>query len=220
MLLNRPGRATLRGALIAVAVATAGWALYVAWPRRMKWVRSELTGKTYYVKNLPDAQAVADRLAFMEVRLKDFLRKAAEYAPGDHRLRNIAERWNGTLAETLNDEDVAYSVAKDAISVCVRALDGSLEAENTSMFVLIHELAHIGTDKYGHPPEFWSNMRFLLELAEATGSYSYQDFDMETTTYCGRRLAASPLSCVKNKSCGSLLPHRAAAAQKNSPSEQ
>ena len=205
MLLKRPARATIRSALVAVAVAAVVWALYLAWPRRMKWVRSDLTGKQYRVKNMQGAEAVADRLAFMELRIRDFLEKAQSYAPGDHRLLNIARRWNGTLSETPNDEDVAYSIAKDSISVCVRAQDGSLEPENTTMFVLIHELAHIGTDKYGHPPEFWGNMRFLLELAEATKSYSYQDFDSQMMTYCGRKLAASPLSCIKQGACSSEL---------------
>jgi len=198
-------RNPLRKAIIAVATMIVCWALYAAWPRRMKWVRSELTGKEYHVKNEPGAEDVADRLAFLELRIRDFLAKADAYAPGDARLANVRRRWNGTLAETPNNEDVAYSVAKDAISICVRGEDGGLESENTGMFVLLHELAHICTDRYGHTPEFWANMRFLLELAEVTGTYSYQDFDSQVTSYCGRRLAASPLSCVKNGACASEL---------------
>lgn len=205
-----------RSALVLAALAAAGWALYLAWPRRMRWVRSNLTGSQYYVKNMPDAEAVADRLAFLELRIRDFLHKAEGYAPGDPRLLNISRRWSGTLAETPHDEDVAYSVAKDTIHVCVRAPGGGLESENTGMFVLLHELAHIATDKYGHPPEFWSNMRFLLELAEATGSYKYENFDTSLVTYCGRKLAASPLSCVKNGACGSEIHRGRAARQKNS----
>jgi hypothetical protein len=100
---------------------------------------------------------------------------------------------------------VAYSMSKKSIHVCVRRPGGGLESENTTMFVLLHELAHISTDRYGHSPQFWSNMRFLLELAEVTGSYAYQDFDNEVVTYCGRKLAASPLSCVKNRACRSEL---------------
>lgn len=217
MLVNKR-RGTLRAALVAIAVAVAAWALYIAWPRHMKWVRSELTGKQYRVKNVPGAEEVADRLAFMELRVRDFVHKAKAYAPGDPRVANIERRWNGTLAETPKNEDVAYSVAKDTIYVCVRGEDGSLEPENRTMFVLLHELAHIATDRYGHPPEFWGNMRFLLELAEATGAYKYEDFDKRMTTYCGRKLAASPLSCVKNGSCSSELAR--ARRQKNSLGEQ
>lgn len=193
--------------------STAAWAailivllaLYWAWPRRMVSVRSTLTGKRYRVKNQEGAAEVADLLASLELRVRRFLHEAERYAPGDHRLRNIKARWNGTLAETLDDKDVAYSVGKDAVSVCVRSADGGLETENTAMFVLVHELAHVATDTYGHKPEFWANMKFLLELAERTGTYTYQDFDAGTVTYCGRPLTASPLTCVKAGKCKSEL---------------
>lgn len=201
-------RTPLKHAMVLIAAAIVAWGLYIAWPRRMRWVRSALTDKDYYVKNMAGAADVADRLAFMELRLHDFLAKAEAYAPGDQRLANIRRRWNGTLAETPKDEDVAFSVSKDSISVCVRDEHGGLESENTCMFVLIHELAHVATDTYGHQPEFWANMRFLLELAELTGSYSYQDFDTVETSYCGRKLAGSPLSCVKKGSCKSELGRR------------
>ena len=197
-----PAGTTLATAAAAVAAVVA---LYVAWPRRMTWVRSDLTGSRYRVKVGPDAQEVADRLAYMELRIKRFLALARDYAPGDRRLLNIARRWNGTLSETPHDKDVAYSVAKDAISLCVRSADGRLESENTTMFVLVHELAHIATDEYGHSREFWANMRFLLELAEATGAYVYQDFDAQLVSYCGHALASSPLACVKNGACDSML---------------
>lgn len=206
-------RAVGRRALVILAVAAVALALYAVWPRRMRWVLSDVTGKKYHVKNEPGAEAVADRLAMLELRIRRFLERAQAYAPGDPRLVNVVRRWNGTLAETPKDEDVAYSVSKDSISVCVRTPGGGLEPENTAMFVLIHELAHIATDKYGHPPEFWANMRFLLELAEATDSYVYQDFDAGVVTYCGRRLAASPLSCVKNGGCGSSLARRSSRAR-------
>lgn len=207
-------RIPTRSAMTTVAVLIVAWALYIAWPRRMRWVRSELTGKEYHVKNIEGAEDVADRLAMMELKLHDFVAKAAEYAPGDPRIANIRRRWNGTLAETPTDDDVAYSMAKDAISVCVRSQHGGMESENTSMFVLVHELSHIATDQYGHPSEFWANMRFLLEVAEATGCYSYQDFDAKSTSYCGRQLAASPLTCVKNGGCASELPRTATASSR------
>lgn len=188
------------------SLALAGWAMYLAWPRRMTWVRSDITGKLYYVKNLPDKAEVADRLAALEVRLLEFLDKADAYAPGDPRLANIRARWNGTLAEILQDAEVAYSLGKGSVSLCVRnPVSGALEPENTSMFVLLHELAHVATDSWGHKPEFWGNMKLLMELAELTGSYTYEDFDASSANYCGRELTSSPLTCLKRKTCTSEL---------------
>lgn len=200
-------RVSVQDAATWFAVVVVVWTLYQVWPRHMTWVRSTITGKLYYVKNLPDSAQVADRLATLEVRLIDFLRKAEDVAPGDKRLANIRARWSGTLSEIVHDAEVAYSMGKDSVSLCLRdAATGELEPENTSMFVLLHELAHVGTDEYGHPPQFWTNMKFLLELAEKTGSYVYQDFDRTNASYCGRPLTGSPLSCVKRQTCGSELP--------------
>lgn len=208
----------VRQAATVVALLVVAWALYRAWPRSMTWVSSQLTGKAYHVKDLPGSQDVADRLAFLELQVRRFLRRAEEYAPGDPRLHRVRERWNGTLAETPRDREVAYSIGKDAIHLCVRSAaedaaaggggGGGLEPENTSVFVLMHELAHLATDEYGHPPEFWSNMRFLLELAERTGLYSYQDFEATRVSYCGHPMASSPLSCVKSGACVSQLRGR------------
>jgi hypothetical protein len=191
--------------LTVVAVALVAWALYAAWPRAMVRRVSAVTGKAYLVKNMPGAQGVADRLAVLEMRIADFVRRAETYAPGDPRLANIRRRWNGTLAEAPVDAEVAYSVGKGAISVCVRRPGGGLEPENTSMFVLLHELGHVATDSYGHRPEFWANMKFLLEVAEAVGSYAYENFEHGDRSYCGRALTTSPLSCVKNRECASEL---------------
>lgn len=190
---------------VVMAMAVAAWSILLAWPRTTVAVPSSTTGKPYSVRNQPDAQRVADRLAGLELRVRGFLERAERHSPGDHRLANIRKRWDGTLSETTDDTDVAYSLEKGSISVCVRGPDGELESENTAMFVLLHELAHIATDTYGHKPEFWANMRFLLELAEVTGSYTYEDFDSQAATYCGKALHDSPLTCVKNKQCQSEL---------------
>lgn len=190
----------------ALALVAAAWSVSLAWPRATVDLPSAVNGKQYAVRNEADAQRVADRLAVLEGRVRDFLDRAEARAPGDPRLLNIRKRWNGTLSETTDDAEVAYSLDKGSISVCVRAPGGGLEPENTSMFVLLHELAHIATDTYGHKPEFWANMRFLLELADVTGSYSYQNFDLQAVSYCGKPLRDSPLTCVKDKRCASSLP--------------
>lgn len=192
-------------ALLVVLLVVA--ALYVTFrPRDMISVRSSITGKEYSVKKMPDAQQMADRLATLEQRMQRLLDGARALMPDDPRIAAIRRRWDGTLSEVEASGEVAFSVDKRSIHVCLRNKSGAIEDMNTSMFVLIHELAHVATADYGHSHEFWANMRFLLELAERLGIYTYENYDTSTTTFCGHMLGASPLTCVKRGTCTSSLP--------------
>ncbi len=196
--------------VLAVIILCAWWWWSTA-SKGMMYKRSYITGKEYYVKNMKNSAKVADRLAELEVHLRKFLNEAAIMYPEDPLIKNIRRRWNGTLAETADhSKDIAFSVGKDAIFVCLRKEDGmTIEDFNTSVFVLIHELAHVATNSWGHKPEFWANMRSLLEMAEQTGFYKYQDFGGEdVVTYCNRKLGSNPLTCVKNGQCRSALARR------------
>lgn len=183
----------------------AAWCVYLLFQSHsMTWKRATRNGNSYYVKNLRDAHLAANHLAHLHELVDTLLKKAKELDPNDTRLDRIKERWTGTLAETPNNADnVAYSLGKNTIHICVREKDGRLADINTSMFVLIHELAHIATDTYGHSKQFWTNMKYLLEMADAVGVYKYVDHDEDMALLCGRVLGTNPLSCVKDKTCES-----------------
>ena len=170
----------------------------------MIWKRAKSTGTAYYVKNLPDADNAAEHLARLHQHMKTFLDRATAKEPSDPRLLRIKERWSGTLSEIPEKADnVAYSLGKNSIYICVREKNGQLAEINVSLFVLLHELAHVATDSYGHTKEFWRNMKYLLELAEDVGVYKYIDHNESVETLCGRVLGTNPLTCVKNKTCRS-----------------
>lgn len=191
------------GAYLLVAVLVCCVVYIVTRPGNMVMVRSPITGKEYVVKRAPDSQQMADRLALLEQRLHRLLDGANGMMPNDPRIAAIRERWDGTLSEVEAADEVAFSIDKSSIHVCLRDRSGNIENMNTSMFVLLHELAHVATSDYGHTEEFWSNMRFLLELAERHGIYTYETH--ATATFCGHPLGASPLTCVKQRSCESTL---------------
>lgn len=163
-------------------------------------------GKTYRVLHREDAQAVADMLGVLEDTLEDFLREGWT-ATNDPRIRKIQKRWQrsrGGLTEVAPGSDIAYSINKGAIYVCLRnAQTGELESLNDCLYVLLHELAHVCTDEYGHPPRFWANFRFLLELAERTGHYTYADH--QRSTYCGHPLGENVIQCVHERKCKSQI---------------
>jgi hypothetical protein len=172
-------------------------------PRKMMWQASS-SGRMYYVRTMPDARLAADRLEELERRSKRMLSIALQKYPNDTRLHRISRNWTGTLAEVEDHKkNVAYSIGKSVIHICVREQHGGVTDINQSMFVLLHELAHVASQYYGHTDEFWTNMKFLLEVAEEAGVYTYVKHDREM--YCGRHLGISPLTCVKEFWCDSEL---------------
>jgi len=94
--------------------------------------------------------------------------------------------------------DTAYSLMKGAkIKVCLRDRDRQRQFidPNLIVFVMIHELAHIGAyDVWGHPPRFWRIFKFLLREAVESGAYKPVDFGRHgPANYCGLTLASNPL---------------------------
>ena len=177
--------------------------ILLALPGHMTWMRAS-NGKMYNVKRHREAHLVVERLAMLELRIKKFVDEASKTFAGDPRLRRIQEQWDGTIGEVPSDDEVAYSLSKDSIALCVRNKDGVLESVNGCMFVLIHELAHIATPEYGHTPLFWENMKVLLEMAERLNYYSDTD-KTSSETFCGHPLGVSPIKCVRMGTCQSSL---------------
>ena len=159
----------------------------------------------FKVKDREDAMNAADFLKALTTRIEKLISSPAHAL--DPRIQRIRDRWNGTLSELDGKRagNIAHSVGKRDISICIRDPDGTLADENAAMFVVIHELAHVASRSIGHTDEFWDAMRFLLELGEYTGAYNYTDHDREHTMLCGKKLGSNPMTCVKENTCKSSL---------------
>lgn len=179
-------------------------ACVLSMPSRMTFVRAA-DGNTYNVRRSSRAAEVAERLAVLQRECTRFLQDAALAFPTQPIIPRIQRRWNGTIAEVPNDDEVAFSMDKRSVSVCLRSKDtGQMESLNASMFVLLHELAHIATPEVGHTPEFWKNMKILLEMAHRLGFYK-DDQHAPDATFCGHPLGQSPMACVRDRTCASEL---------------
>ncbi len=192
------------GVLAAMVVLLLALFFMKSWSRT-RLVRSDITNKAYRVLDRPDAQQAADALARLELAIEDFLAKGERVVPGDKRLANIRTRWSRTFREIDGRSNIAYSMGKSDVSICVRRPDGTVHATKDSMFVVLHELTHVANDEWGHNDSFWEDFKFLLELAERTGAYTYQNLDEEPETYCGKTIASTPVFCVKRGTCKSAL---------------
>lgn len=175
------------------------------WPSRMTFVRAS-NGQVYNVRSEPGAAKIADRLAALQDVAARFLSEASRKYQGEARavVERIRQKWDGTLSEIPGNDEVAYSLDKNSVAICVRAPGGGIETLNRSVFVLLHEFAHIATADTGHTPEFWRNMKILLEMAHALGVYK-DDLHQPESTYCGHPLGQSPMTCVRQRTCTSAI---------------
>lgn len=108
------------------------------------------------------------------------------------RLRN--RFYNTKFRETASHEtSAAYVVNKgEELRVCMDNTD-----INDTMFVLLHELAHIMSETYGHNDEFKENMSFLVKEAVKLGIYQPTDYTKKPVNYCGTEITSTP--CHNNQ---------------------
>ena len=105
-------------------------------------------------------------------------------------------RWRKCkLRETSSvEKSAAYTVNKgEEMRLCIRK-NGSLEDQNTAMFVVLHEIGHVMSLSYGHNAEFRENFSFIVHLASELGLYKPQNFENNPVDYCGTQINTTPCS--------------------------
>ena len=155
-------------------------------------IRSEVDRHIYLVRKLPDAKQAANKLA--EINRK-VLRLISILDTKKEGVQDLIDNYNPrALSETLpGSKYTSYSVNKgEKISICIRTNDELFIDDNTILFVVIHELAHVMTEEVGHTPLFWSNMKYLLEEGKKAGIYSPVDYRKNPTDYCGMEINTTP----------------------------
>jgi hypothetical protein len=87
-----------------------------------------------------------------------------------------------------NDGDFFQTINVSFLTNSINKID-----ENTIMFVIIHECAHLMTESTGHTPEFWTNFRKLLHDSIKVGIYHPQNYTKNPVDYCGMTISDTPL---------------------------
>jgi hypothetical protein len=189
--------------MIPAALLTAGVALAltsVTGPKNTVEVRSRRDGKVYRVQNLPDKQEACDRISKLRENLEKLVDnyKSDPSAMADPRIKVLVSRFNpeNFTENDLTSDTTSYSENKgEKIVVCIRdkAPPHKFADENTVMFVLLHEMAHLMTTTVGHTPEFWANFKRILHDAVQCGIYTPVNYAREPTAYCGMTITDSPI---------------------------
>ena len=163
-------------------------------------VKSNVDGRAYKVRDMPDKQTAADLLASVRMKMEKLYLIVKEKFPNKAQVRQWITNFQPSperfLEATPDAEHTSYSVNKgEKIHLCLRQRQGQNETlieENVMVFVALHEMAHVVTPSLGHDPEFWNNFGWLLKQAEANGIYHYQDFKSQPVAYCGMHITDAP----------------------------
>jgi hypothetical protein len=185
---------------IAVVVTIAYVAMYFKSSKYpMSLTQSTIDSEYYLVRNLPDKQDAADRLARVRakiLRLRKHLEQTHMDKPFVSQMINNFDCSSSRFSESTPDAQyTSYSVNKgEKIFMCLRQRNEREELvnENIVLFVALHEMSHVGTASIGHTPEFWNHFAWVLKQAEQLKIYEYTDFAAHPVEYCGVHITDSP----------------------------
>lgn len=169
-------------------------------PKNLVSVKSSRDGQVYQVQNLPDKQDACEMMAFIREKLDKLIDhyKSDPASMGDPRVKVMVERFNPSnmYENDIDADSTSYSENKgEKIVICVRdkAPPYKLVDENTVMFVILHEMAHLMTTSIGHTPEFWTNFRRILQDASSIQIYKPTNYAKNPVEYCGMSITDSPM---------------------------
>lgn len=183
--------------ILSIILAYLIWDTYYA--GEVEYVTSTIDNNTYLVRSLPDKEKAADLIANIRSKLQLLVNHLNKSFPNDNRVNRLIENYNDDkISEgSENAKYTSYSINKgEKIVLCLRSKDDKKELVelNTMMFVVLHEIAHIVTESYGHTPEFWDNFKWILKEAVNIGIYQSQDFNSKPVDYCGIKITDNPLN--------------------------
>ena len=165
----------------------------------LTYVTSTIDNRKYLVRNEKDKQKAADQLATINKKMLDFINNLVSKNRNNDNYKQfirIKNKYNpNNISENLkNSNHTSYSVNKgEKMVLCIRQKeDDSFVDDNTIVFVVIHELAHIMSKSIGHTDEFWENFRILLKEAEEYNLYTPIDYNKDTQRYCGINITDNP----------------------------
>lgn len=158
--------------------------------------KSDIDQKYYLVRNRQDRELAANTLARISSNieklvtyLKTHSNEFPDYASYIKDLVSRTKKIN--IMETPEDEKyTSYTVNKgERIVFCLRfKVIEQIHDMNTLMYVVIHELAHVGCPEYGHTKLFNKIFKFLLTQGIVIGIYKPIDYRKTPQNYCGMEI--------------------------------
>tara|TARA_B100001093_G_scaffold518779_1_gene604900 strand:- start:2460 stop:3104 length:645 start_codon:yes stop_codon:yes gene_type:complete len=169
-------------------------------------------GQTYKIMDSKDPN-LNKKKANMLSEINDKAQKVVELmynqkVPTEKIATKTRQRFNKNfkIKETPMGEKsgAAYTINKGGLngemSVCL-VTKGKLNNLNDTFFVILHELAHVMSDSYGHGDEFKQNFNFIIAFAVKHDLWTDPKYENRNVDYCGVTVTSSPCSgnqCEEN----------------------
>lgn len=159
-------------------------------------------GNSYDMQDLPQKEEAVKLMSKIRENLvKIHTHYSSEPAfTSDPPISRFLARFNPDvfIENDMASKDTSYSENKgQKIIVCLRDKTKPpgfpIIQENTVMFVMLHEMAHLMTETIGHTQEFWTNFKRLLHDAVQIGIYQPVNYAHQPTPYCGMTITDSPI---------------------------
>ena len=165
-------------------------------------VKSSVDDELYIVRDLPNSQQAADKLALLKKDILKFVGHMKSTHPDDPGVKRMLDnlRLKNLIECDPHHKYKSYSVNKgEELAICLRHIYKGypFNDDNTIMFTTGHELAHVMNKTVGHPPEFWEYMKFNLEELEKIGLYIPIDYSKQPVEYCGMTINHTPYDFSK-----------------------
>jgi Ca2+/Na+ antiporter len=164
------------------------------------YVKSDIDNISYLVRNVADKQKAANILATIRqnmFKLNDYLYANKEkYKDYIEYITNLNTKIKDSIIIESGENSVytSYSINKgEQIIFCLRSRQDNITFHeiNLLMYVVLHEMAHVGCTEYGHTNMFKKIFAFFAERAVELGLYTKIPFNSVPVEYCGLMITES-----------------------------
>ena len=162
---------------------------------RIEW--EAYNGVKYKIKDENNKnlnQQKTDLLAKIDTKARTIVKNMHENnLPSKQIANRTYDRFkNSKIGETPHgDNSAAYTLNKGDIYICCLT-NGKLNDENDAFFVILHELAHVMSNSYGHGDEFKTNFNFIVKLAVKLKLWTPAKYEEKPVNYCGVNVTTDP----------------------------
>lgn len=165
------------------------------------YIRSEVDGNYYLVRDLEDKQQASNLLAkirqnIMELTDHLYANKDGAYIAYRPYIIQLHNKIRDVVVVESSEDNVytSYSINKgEQIVFCLRSREvkNKIHQLNLLMYVVLHEISHVACPEYNHTPLFKRIFAFITQVAIDIGMYKRINFSVHPEEYCGLEITDS-----------------------------